>query len=131
MKLIACPKLSDLGLLEVTKGRIGLQEIVLAHCPLLTDKSVESLISNCRSLALLHLIVCVIIFLTINCYFLFLMNHLLLFWQDLPQLTDRSFNALYEGVFSWGKRRNTETNQVKDMQIKALPLITRQVYCIS
>eukprot|EP01035_Chromulina_nebulosa_P020505 gene20505-26599_t len=101
LKLIACPKLSDIGLLEVSKGRIGLQEVVLAHCPLLTDKSVESLLSNCRSLSCLHLI-------------------------DLPQLTDRSFNALYESVFSWGKRRNTETNQVKDMQIKALPLITRQ-----
>ena len=61
LKLIACPKLSDIGLLEVSKGRIGLQEIVLAHCPLLTDKSVESLLSNCRSLSCLHLIVCFII----------------------------------------------------------------------
>ena len=47
--------------------------------------------------------------------------------QDLPQVTDRSFNSLYEAVFSWGKRRNMETAGLRDVQIRDIPLITRQV----
>jgi hypothetical protein len=89
LDLVCCPQISDSGVCELVKknhfGRIN-----VSHSMMVTDQGVEALISNCRALTSLTLV-------------------------NVPQLSDRAIKALFEAVFTWGTRRNSETTGVTEL----------------
>lgn len=83
IRLDCCPKVTNAGLIELSR-RIHLISIHICHNMNITDRSIETLLSQSSELSSLKLT---------NC----------------PNLTDKSMEVLHEVVVSWGKTRNTKS----------------------
>lgn len=89
--VICCTRISDTGLLELTK-HTHLSHIHVAHNLALTDKSLAAMLDAAKDLKSLNVI---------NC----------------PKLTDSSLSSLYETGTAWGKKRSTAGATLKQISL--------------
>lgn len=101
LNLTCCPKISDTGILELSK-KIQLRYINISHNMKITDDATVALLSNIKSPES-------VIF--VNC----------------PKLTDRSVAAVYEYVASWGTKRNLESQTITHLELRDNANFTSQI----
>ncbi|RYH31298.1 hypothetical protein EON65_02940 [archaeon] len=99
--LVCCTRISDTGLLELTKNT-RLSYIHIAHNYNVTDKSLVALLGAAKNLCYLNLANCV-------------------------KLTDQSISALYETTAAWGKKRNLAGSVLRHVNLQSNPNFTAQV----
>jgi hypothetical protein len=89
LMLMCCPNVSDKGLGQMVR-KIHLSALHISHNLLITDAGIEKLISASSQLTSIEL-------------------------QNCPNITDRSVEAMYEGITAWGKRRNTKSATLRTL----------------
>lgn len=101
LTLVCCTRISDTGLLELTKN-INLSYIHIAHNYNITDKSLAALLGAAKNLRFLNLA---------NC----------------AKLTDQTISALYETTAAWGKKRNLAGSVLRYVNLQSNSHFTAQV----
>jgi uncharacterized protein YneF (UPF0154 family) len=87
-----CGKITDDGLGELAR-KVHLSQLHISHNVNITDTGIECLLSASHNLESIQL-------------------------RNLPKITDRSMEAMFEAVVAWGKKRNTKSLSLKTLVLE-------------